>query len=158
MPPRPSRIIQMFLCKNRWGYCRSVRLCDAVVCLHSFSIDPAVGVCPGGGSGGHGAEEHHRVLPAVERDRLRDGVGRKGSAWHSADRTLTPPLSQSLTLSLSNFICICVSRGKNTQKMEVCKEGRVQEVFGEKRSQMHRGFKRKRRILDPDTGGLKATG
>ncbi|CAM4704757.1 unnamed protein product [Leuciscus chuanchicus] len=40
--------------------------------------------------------------------------------------------------------------------MEVCKEGRVQEVFGEKRSQMHRGFKRKRRILDPRHRRIKS--
>lgn len=85
----------------------------------------------------------------MERDGLRDGVGRRGSARHSADRTLTPP--HSLSLPLFTALSVSASPEKKNSKDGGLEGRRVQEMFGEKRSQ--------RNILDPDTGGLKeATG
>lgn len=84
-------------------------------CVYSFSIDLAVGVCPGGGSGRHGAEEHHRVLPAVERDGLRD-------AWDARGRlgiqliAHSLPLSLNLSLSLSPTLSVSVSPGEKLLK------------------------------------------
>ena len=91
-------------------------------------IDWRTARSPGGGpgseSGGHGAEEHGGVLPAVEGDWLR---GPSGAGFGAVDRrsiqTLAPSLYHSLSLPLFCSVCISVSEVKTTQR----KGGRIDE-------------------------------
>ncbi len=101
-----------------------------------MSIALAAGGCPGGGSSRHGAEEHHRLLPAVERDGLRDGLGRRGSARHSADRTLTPP--HSLSLSPSLLLCLYLRlQGRKLKRWRVRRKEGAGSVRRKEKSEEH---------------------
>ena len=87
---------------------------------------------PGGGAGGelggHGAEEHRGVLPAVEGDRLR---GHGGGSCRCCEQLNRSQHSLPLSLPLFCSVCICVSkRKKKTTKerwIEV-KESKLREL------------------------------
>lgn len=75
---------------------------------------------PGSGLGGHGAEEHRGVLPAVEGDWLR---GQTGGSCRRCEQlmdhnTRSPSLSPTLLL----YVYLRLQRQKPTQKKAESKE------------------------------------
>ncbi len=103
----------------RWSRCFWVWVIAVLIvsCINTVSIALAAGGCPGGGSSRHGAEEHHWLLPAVERDGLkRRGTQGVGSAFGWSLHSL--PLALSLSLSLSHFNALSVSASPGEKKLK----------------------------------------